>query len=344
MSSLIRAPDHRESGKQPHLLPPNCSTRIFVKRDDKTGLGLSGNKVRKLEFLLADAVQKGCDCCVTIGGVQSNHCRATAVAARKVGLDSFLILRQSDSELEKAVDPGLTGNLLVARMVNAQLRMVSKSEYIRAGSKALVSQCVAQLESDGRRPYPIPVGGSSPQGAWGYIQCVEEIRQQCLDRGRPFSDIVVACGSGGSSAGLAIGVKLAGLPCKVHAILVCDNVRYFTTHIQDTLTALQLPFAPEDIITLHDGYRGKGYAVSTPQELNIVKDVAAASAVITDPVYTGKALVGMIDLLKASPPVFGDEVLFLHTGGLYGLYDKAEELLPLMPAGQVQRMVVPSAL
>lgn len=326
------------------MLPQDCSSKIFVKRDDKTGLGLSGNKVRKLEFLMADAVQKGCDCCVTIGGVQSNHCRATAVAARKVGLDSFLILRQSDSELERSVDPGLTGNLLIARMVNAQLRMVSRSEYIRAGSKALVSQCVAQLQGDGRRPYGIPVGGSSPLGAWGYIECVEEIRQQCLQRGRPFSDIVVACGSGGSAAGLAIGVKLAGLPCKVHAILVCDNVRYFTDHIRDTLTALHLPFLPEDIITLHDSYRGKGYAVSTPQELNIIKDVATASAVITDPVYTGKALVGLVDLLNKEPAVFGPEVLFLHTGGLYGLYDKEDEMLPLLPAGQVQRMHVPSAL
>ncbi len=290
----------------PHLLPADCRTQIFVKRD----------KVRKLEFLLADAVQQGHDCIVTIGGVQSNHCRASAVAARKVGLDSFLILRQGDDQLSRTLDPGLAGNLLISRMVGAQLRMVTKSEYVRAGSKALVSQCVAQLEAEGRKPYAIPVGGSSPLGAWGYIQCVEEIRQQCEERGGYFSDIVLACGSGGSAAGIAIGVKLAGLPCKVHAVLVCDNVRYFTNHIQETLTALKLPFSPEEIITLHDGYRGKGYAVSTPEELSVIKDVATSSSIITDPVYTGKALCGMIGLLNQKPPLLGGEVLFLHTGGL----------------------------
>ena len=179
---------------------------------------------------------------------------------------------------------------------------------------------------------------------WGYIDCVEEIRCQCESRGRYFSDIILACGSGGSAAGIAIGVKLAGMPCKVHAVLVCDNIKYFTDHIQETLNALKLPYTPADIITLHDGYRGKGYAVSTPDELKIIKDVAGASAILTDPVYTGKALVGMVGLLNQSPPILGDEVLFLHTGGIFGLYDKEQEMLPLLPAGQVQRMVVPSAL
>ena len=248
--------------------------------------------------------------------VQSNHCRATAVAARKVGLDSYLILRQGDDRLSRTLDPGLGGNLLISRMVGAQLRMVSKSEYVRAGSKALVSQCVSQLLTEGRKPYAIPVGGSSPMGAWGYIQCVEEIRQQCQERGGYFSDIVLACGSGGSAAGIAIGVKLAGLPCKVHAVLVCDNVEYFRNHIQETLTALKLPFSPEDIITLHDGYRGKGYAVTSPEELSVIKDVAMSSAIMTDPVYTGKALCGMIGLLNQQPRVLGGQVLFLHTGGL----------------------------
>ena len=309
-------------------------------------MALSGNKVRKLEFLLADAVERGCDSVVTIGGVQSNHCRATAVAARKLGLDPFLILRQDDARLRDSVDPGLGGNLLVSRMVGAHLHMVSKREYVRVGSKELVSQCMASLQASGRRPYAIPVGGSSALGAWGYLQCVEEIRHECDRRGQSFSDIVLACGSGGSAAGVAVGVKLAGLPCRVHAVLVCDNVEYFTRHFEETLQALGLPFAVSDIVTFHDAYRGRGYAVSTQEELSIIKDVAATAAILTDPVYTGKALCGLVDLMKRNPPVLGGDVLFLHTGGTFGLFetDTLRALQSLMPAGQVQRMVVPSAL
>ncbi|XVF50376.1 hypothetical protein PTKIN_Ptkin04bG0094500 [Pterospermum kingtungense] len=173
-------------------LPPN--TEVWLKRDDLSGMQLSGNKVRKLEFLMAEAVAEGADCIITIGGIQSNHCRATAVAAKYLNLDSYLILRTSKLLVDK--DPGLVGNLLVERFVGANIHLISKEEYAKIGSVALTNVLKEQLLKEGRRPYVIPVGGSNSLGTWGYIEAIREIEQQLQIRssGIKFDDIVVACG------------------------------------------------------------------------------------------------------------------------------------------------------
>ncbi|EKX48267.1 hypothetical protein GUITHDRAFT_136785 [Guillardia theta CCMP2712] len=183
------------TGIEPWRIPVPDGINLWIKRDDKSGMGLSGNKVRKLEFLMAEALARGCDCVVTIGGVQSNHCRATAVAAKKLGLESYLILRQTDAELQQKIDPGkclripsksftfqpgLTGNLMISRMVGANLVMVSKSEYARFGQKVLLNNLIEQLEQEGKKPYGIAVGGSVPLGAWGYIKFVQELQEQVI--------------------------------------------------------------------------------------------------------------------------------------------------------------------
>uniref|UniRef100_A0A0E0GDG4 Tryptophan synthase beta chain-like PALP domain-containing protein n=1 Tax=Oryza nivara TaxID=4536 RepID=A0A0E0GDG4_ORYNI len=275
---------------------PN-GTEVWIKRDDISGMQLSGNKVRKLEFLMADAVAQGADCVITVGGIQSNHCRATAVAAKYINLDCYLILRTSKLLVDK--DPGLVGNLLVERLVGAHIDLVSKEEYGKIGSVALADLLKKKLLEEGRKPYVIPVGGSNSLGTWGYIEAIREIEHQIQISGDvQFDDIVVACGSGGTIAGLALGSKLSSLKAKA---------------------------------------KGLGYAMNTAEELKFVKDIATATGIVLDPVYSGKAAYGMLKDMGANPAKWeGRKILFVHTGGLLGLYDKVDELSSL--SGSWRRM------
>lgn len=201
--------------------PPGYENfNVWLKRDDLSSFDLSGNKVRKLEFLMAKAVQEGYDSVVTIGGIQSNHARATACCARQLGLEPHLILRTPQPDN----DPGLVGNLLLDRLVGAKLHLVSTSNYARIGGASLLAQLERDLLAAGRRPFLIPVGGSDPLGAWGYLEAVKEMidQQQSLGMDQ-FDHIVFACGSGGTATGLALGSRLAGLRSKIHAVGVCDS-------------------------------------------------------------------------------------------------------------------------
>ncbi|XP_031496354.1 putative D-cysteine desulfhydrase 1, mitochondrial [Nymphaea colorata] len=313
-----------------HLPGLPKDTEVWIKRDDLSGMQLSGNKVRKLEFLLADAKEKEADCIITIGGIQSNHCRATAVASRYLGLDSYLILRTSKALVEQ--DPGLTGNLLVERMVGAHIDLVSKEEYAKIGSVTLGNLLREKLLSEGRKPYVIPVGGSNSLGTWGYIEAVREIEQQIQmefqDSG--FSDIVVACGSGGSTAGLALGSWLSTLKAKVHAFGVCDDPGYFYDYVQGLLDGLHAGVDSRDLVHIEDA-KGLGYAISTSKEMEFVKEIAEATGVILDPVYSGKAAYRMLKDMEKNPDKWvGRKVLFIHTGGLLGLFDKADQIMPLV--------------
>ncbi|KAH9610038.1 hypothetical protein KSS87_012258 [Heliosperma pusillum] len=328
-------------------LPPN--TQLWLKRDDLSGMQLSGNKVRKLEFLMADAVAQGADCIVSIGGIQSNHCRATAVAAKYLNLDCFLILRTSKVHLfsldkissvfvlllaityntlqdVQAIvdkDPGLTGNLLVERLVGAHVELVSKEEYANIGSVAQTNLLKERLIKEGRRPYVIPVGGSNSLGTWGYIEAIREIEQQLCSIAdtRGFDDIVVACGSGGTVAGLSVGSWLGNLKAKVHAYSVCDDPNYFFEYVQGLIDGLKAGVSARDIVNIqndsmlqwfnllfqplvyvyhisssehfwtqadlygHSQAKGLGYAMNTEEELKFVKDVASITGIILDPVY-----------------------------------------------------------
>ncbi|XP_017247894.1 bifunctional D-cysteine desulfhydrase/1-aminocyclopropane-1-carboxylate deaminase, mitochondrial [Daucus carota subsp. sativus] len=309
-------------------LPKN--TEVWLKRDDLSGMQLSGNKVRKLEFLLADAVAQGADCIVTIGGIQSNHCRATAVAAKYLNLDCYLILRTSKVLLDK--DPGLTGNLLVERLVGAHVDLVSKEEYSKVGSVALTNLLKEKLLKEGRKPYVIPVGGSNSLGTWGYIEAIREIEMQLQQSASSvgFDDIVVACGSGGTIAGLSIASWLSELKAKVHAFCVCDDPEYFYDYAQGLLDGLQAGVKSRDIVNVENA-KGVGYALSTSEELKFVKEVAEATGVILDPVYSGKAAYGMMKEMTKNPTNWeGRRVLFIHTGGLLGLFDKTDEMAALV--------------
>ncbi|KNA15440.1 hypothetical protein SOVF_098230 [Spinacia oleracea] len=321
--SLAHLPTPIHKWNLPNL--PN-KTEVWLKRDDLSGMQLSGNKVRKLEFLMADAVAQGADSIITIGGIQSNHCRATAVAAKYLNLDCFLILRTSKALLDK--DPGLTGNLLVERLVGAHVELVSKEEYAKIGSVALTNVLKERLISEGRKPYVIPVGGSNALGTWGYIEAIREIEKQLhtVADSQRFDDIVVACGSGGTIAGLSLGSWLSNLKAKVQAFSVCDDPDYFYNYVQGLLDGLKAGISSRDIMNIYNA-KGLGYAINTQEELNFVKDIAATTGVVLDPVYSGKAAFGLMKDMTENPKKWeGRRILFIHTGGLLGLYDKANDL------------------
>jgi D-cysteine desulfhydrase len=303
-------------------LSSRLGVELWIKRDDMTGAELSGNKVRKLEFLLAEACARECDMVLTCGGAQSNHCRATAYAARKKGMDSLLFLRVPDPRNP----PPVEGNILLDRLVNSEIRWITPEEY--RGRAELMGRAAEELQRKGRRPYVIPEGGSNAVGAWGYIRAVEELASQ-VPHGE--ATVVYACGSGGTGAGLILGVKLLGLPFRVVGVNVCDDRDYFVrviSEIAQTFRArfrLAFDFSPADI-EIVDGYVGRGYALSRPEELKFIAEVARTEGLVLDPVYTAKAFYGVTRELVRDIHTFGKRIVFLHTGGIFGLFSSVLEL------------------
>lgn len=327
-----------------HLIPPRYATpiqeltlshplgskSIAVKRDDMTGMEMTGNKLRKLEFLLAEAVATGSDCVVTMGGLQSNHTRATCIAAATQGLPSYIVLRTPDGVEE--TDPGLVGNLLPSRLAKASIIQVPLSECRRLGSDGVLKAVQEKLVAEGKRPYVIPIGGSNSVGTWGYLECVREIAQQLRDEGLDFTDIAFALGSGGTGAGIALGVHLSGLPVKVHGFSVCDSPEYFQRYIDERIAPGLVPpggasLPPAKDLMDIEHVAGLGYAASTPVELEFIQSVMCDTGLLLDPVYTGKAMMGLVQKIQERPERFrGDRILFIHTGGIFGVYAKAGEL------------------
>lgn len=322
-----------------HTWSPLEGIDMYIKRDDMTSFDISGNKVRKLEFLLEDALLKGHDSVITIGGIQSNHARATAVASRQLGLDPYLILRTP----EKTLQIGYVGNLLLDRLVGAQIRTVTPSVYAQIGQLSLINQLADQLREEGRNPYCIPVGGSNGLGTWGYLEMVRELAIQMAELQLPFDHIVFACGSGGTACGIALGIRLAGLATKVHAMAVCDSPAYFYAHMESSAREMGADlsvYGPATEWCMVHPAQGIGYARSTEEELRYITQVSQCTGVILDPVYTGKALYYFSQLIKADKELIkpGERVLFLHTGGVFGMYDKVEQLGPIMGDEHVQKM------
>jgi D-cysteine desulfhydrase len=329
---LIQYPERLPRARLPtplermERLSERLGVELWMKRDDLTGSTLSGNKVRKLEFLLAEARARGADTVVTCGGEQSNHCRATAVAAAELGLRSFLLLRTENP----AAPPAAEANILLDRLVGAEIRWVSREEYRRRAE--IFVEVEAELRRAGRKPYLIPEGGSNALGAWGYVRCVEELAAE-LPAGP--ATLVYAAGSGGTGAGLILGVKLHRLPWRVVGVNVCDDRDYFVRVIgeivEDAVRRFALPVSfTRDEVEIVDGYVGAGYAKSRPDELATLRDVARHEGIVLDPVYTGKAFHGLRSELSRDRAAFGPRLVFLHTGGIFGLFPKAAELAPLL--------------
>ncbi|HUJ58935.1 MAG TPA: D-cysteine desulfhydrase family protein [Kofleriaceae bacterium] len=313
-------------------------TKIWVKRDDLTGSELMGNKVRKLEYLLAEAVADQATCVITCGGEQSNHARATALAAAQLGMRSVLILRTDDP----AHPPVATGNILLDRLAGAELRWISRPAW-RERNRLLAEEA-ERVRAAGGRPFVIPEGGSNALGSWGYIRAAFELAADLEGIAAPDHPvtIVYACGSGGTGAGLVLGGKLAGFAgrgIRIAGVNVCDDRAYFLETIgricQDVIRDYQLPVtvAPDDI-DIVDGHVGLGYAKSRPEELATIRDVCRSDGVVLDPVYTGKAFHGVMTELRRDPARFGAAVAFVHTGGMFGLFGAGVAMEPsLSPSG-----------
>jgi D-cysteine desulfhydrase len=305
-----------------------AGTKIWLKRDDHTGSELSGNKIRKLEYLLAEAEAQHATHVITCGGEQSNHARATALAAARLGMKSVLILRCDDP----AKPPAPTGNILLDRLVGADIQWISRPAW-RERTR-LLAEAADRIRAAGGRPYVVPEGGSNALGSWGYIRAMLELVQDLEGIAAPDHPvtIVYALGSGGTGAGLILAAKMLGLAkrgIRVAGINVCDDRAYFLASIgqicADVEERWQLPIhITEDDIDIVDGHVGAGYAKSRPDELATIRDVCRIDGIVLDPVYTGKAFHGMVQELRRDPKRFGEAVVFIHTGGMYGLFASPE--------------------
>jgi D-cysteine desulfhydrase len=308
-------------------------TRVWLKRDDQTGSELMGNKVRKLEYLLAEALEQRATHVITCGGEQSNHARATAMAAAQLGLPSVLVLRTDDP----ARPPAPTGNILLDRLVGAEIVWITRAAW-RDRNRLLAEQA-ERIRAAGGRPYIVPEGGSNALGSWGYLRAAHELAADLADIASPEKPVTVAyaCGSGGTAAGLILGGKLLGLAARgirFAAVNVCDDRAYFLDAIgricADAESRWQLGAnVTEADIDILDGHVGRGYAKSRPEELATIRDVCRSDGVVLDPVYTGKAFHGVVTELREDPKRFGT-VAFLHTGGMFGLFADVETVAQVL--------------
>ncbi|XP_030838186.1 bifunctional D-cysteine desulfhydrase/1-aminocyclopropane-1-carboxylate deaminase, mitochondrial [Strongylocentrotus purpuratus] len=297
--------------------------QVHIKRDDMTGSVLSGNKVRKLEFLMADCLDQGCESIITCGGVFSNSCRAGAIAARQMGLDSHLFLWSESTDLP------FTGNALLDRLVGCNF-------YLMPLDCPLETQVYPRMKllqdhiqkTTNKKAYRLPFGGSNEVGVWGYIECFRELMGQgLLDR---FTDIVIAAGSSGSVTGLAIANYLTGSKLKIHGFAACKDQMFFYDLGDKTLQSLGLQDADGagvkavDIMHIRDEVVGIGYAVNTSEELECIEQVAMNTGILVDPVYSGKATYHLLKLMNEKPGTFkGKQILFIHTGGVFDLFSGA---------------------
>jgi D-cysteine desulfhydrase len=291
---------------------------IYIKRDDFTGLAGGGNKTRKLEFLVADALEQKCDTLITVGAVQSNHCRLTLAAARREGLNCRLVLEQ---RVAGSYKKSASGNNFLFELLG-----VEKVTVVDAGTDlaAAMQRQAEEVSKLGRKAYVIPGGGSNALGAMGYVVCAREILAQSLDMGVAFDHVVVASGSAGTHSGLLVGFNgaNAGFP------LTGINVRRPRAEQEGNVHKLAveaarfagLPVPERESVVALDEWVGPGYSIPTDEMVEAVKLFARKDGVLLDPVYTGKAAAGLIGLIRRSHFRQTDKVLFVHTGGAPSLF------------------------
>jgi D-cysteine desulfhydrase len=290
--------------------------RLLMKRDDLSGFELSGNKVRKLEYVVADAQRTGATTLVTHGGFQSNHCRATAAIGARLGVKVRLILRSPEPA------PTDEGNLFLDRLFGAEVQLAPVQEY-NSRKQGLIEAAMDAEHAAGRKPYFFPVGASIPLGCWGYIRCIAELVEQ-LGRDTPV-DVYCATSSGGTQVGLMLGKALLG--CRNWRILgvpVSDSVGFFQQDLRrlERQTAAEFKLDLDEsqtVIELLDGFIGEGYAIPYRAEIETIRLVARLEGILLDPTYTGKAMTGMLEQLKAGGGRPDATPIFLHTGGAFGL-------------------------
>ncbi|MBM3129279.1 MAG: D-cysteine desulfhydrase family protein [Chloroflexi bacterium] len=304
--------------EMPRLTKTLDGPRLLIKRDDQTGLAIGGNKTRKLEFSIAEALRRNADTVVTVGAAQSNHCRQAAAATARCGLRCILVLR-GDEPAE------WNGNLLLDHLLGAQVR------FSGARDRAEVAAQVMQEEqAAGRRPFFIPLGASDEFGAMGYVAAMEELAEQLRERQMRADRIVFASSSAGTQAGLCAGAKALSLKSQLAAIAI-DSTR---AELQADVAAiaiptlrrlgLAIPFSAEDV-SVYDGYLGAGYGIMGAPEKEAIELTARTEGILLDPVYTGRAMAGLIDLIHQGEFGKHETIIFWHTGGAPALFAYAQQ-------------------
>jgi L-cysteate sulfo-lyase len=290
--------------------------QLYIKRDDLTGLAGGGNKTRKLELLVADALAKDADTLITVGAVQSNHCRQTAAAAARTGLRCILVLRG-----HAPAEP--VGNLLLDHLLGAEIRWAGDRTR-----EEVMDEVLANERAAGRNPYPIPLGGSNPLGASAYAAAVDELLCQTNEH---FDRIVFASSSGGTHAGMAVGAVLSGYRGQVLGISVDEELTALQKLVSEIangiyrLLGVNRTMRPGDICANAD-YLGAGYAIMGPPEREAIELFARCEGIMVDPVYTGRAAAGLIDLIRRGTIGKDETVLFWHTGGVPALWAYMNQL------------------
>jgi L-cysteate sulfo-lyase len=306
----------------PRLTAQLGGAELWIKRDDQTGLATGGNKARKLEFLVADALERGADTLITGGAAQSNHARQTAAAAVKFGLACTLVLRGAEPAHAQ-------GNLLLDRLLDADVVWAEDRPLAET-----MAQVAEDLRAAGHRPYVVPYGGSNPIGASGYVAAMEELLAQSAKR--DFAHIVLASSSGGTQAGLMVGARALAYEGRILGISIEPEADVLQRTLADLATAtaehlgLAFTFAPEDF-AVDDSYLGGGYGVVGDLEREAIHTLARTEGVLLDPVYTGRALGGLLDLIGQGIFQPDERVLFWHTGGTTGLFAVVEDLTAAAP-------------
>ena len=298
--------------------------RIFIKRDDQTGLAFGGNKVRKLEYLIADALQQHADTIITLGAAQSNHCRQTAAAAARAGLRCELVLGGTEPDLPD-------GNLLLDHLLGATIHWSSMERRVER-----MQQVVLELNETGRRPYPIPYGGSNAVGATGFAAAMQELMTQLSTMQLHVDAILVASSSGGTQAGLVAGARATGFEGSIIGISI-DKGERGEERYETELAALANQTAErmglhadfsEGDFTVDYQYLGGGYGVVGALEREAIHLLARTDGMLLDPVYTGRAMGALIHMIREGTFSSGQALLFWHTGGAPALFHYAKDLVP----------------
>jgi len=296
-------------------LSQELGRNIWIKRDDQTGMEVSGNKVRKLEFAVMEALELGCNHLITCGGIQSNHARATAAAAAKLGMGCTLVLRGEDREDRE-------GNLFLETLMDAQVVFVTPEEF-EESLDGIMEDIRARLAQEGKKGYILPVGASNGIGSFGYLNAYNEIVEQERMLGLKFDAIIATVGSKGTFAGLYAGNSLDGSQRDVIGINISSTADYFKERVVALLQEMEeytdLAFETDERdIQIIDGYPGLGYAMSRDEELHFIKWLARLEGLVLDPVYTGKAMYGLVKEIEAGNLDDYENILFIHTGGIFG--------------------------
>jgi len=301
---------------------------LLIKRDDLAGPVLGGNKARKLEYVIADALAQGATTLITVGGVQSNHARMTAAAARLAELSCVLVLTSPDNTVPPA------GNVLLDELLGAEIHLVPPSPdptEANPHEEACIARVMGDLERRGQRPYFIAMGASTPLGILGYVDAMGELAAQLRDSGRRATRLYYAAGSRGTQAGIVLGSRIHDAPWTPQGIAVSPGDPEKTTRaLELAADAAQIIGSAvrlhrKDFIT-HQEYYGAGYAMPTQAADDAIRLVARTEAILLDPVYTGKAMAGMIDHIRRGEIPGTDTVVFLHTGGVPALFAQGERL------------------